>query len=309
MTTERPAVPEMDGGPFRVRMDLAYDGASFSGWAAQPGLRTVQGLVEDALAVLLRRPVRITVAGRTDAGVHARGQVVHFDLTAAEWHELARGRDLDPGVSLRRRLHGVINKELTMAAREAGLQRRAIDALGGAVEVLSAVPAPAGFDARFSALWRRYSYRICDLPETRDPLSRHTTLWFKAPLDTALMNEAAAGVLGVRDFLSYCKPRNGSTTIRELQEFHFRRGADGVITTHIQADAFCHNMVRSLVGGSLLVGLGERRPQWLADRLAARIRDSKSLLAPPHPLVLEEVRYPAAAELAGRAELTRAHRK
>ncbi|MCC3276112.1 MULTISPECIES: tRNA pseudouridine synthase A [unclassified Arthrobacter] len=309
MTLERPALPEPDGGPFRVRMDLAYDGAPFSGWAAQPGLWTVQGLVEDALAVLLRRPVRITVAGRTDAGVHARGQVVHFDLTAAEWYGLARGRDLDPGVSLRRRLHGVLNKELTMAAREAGQQRRAIDAHGGAVEVLSAVPAPAGFDARFSALWRRYSYRICDLPENRDPLSRHTTLWFKAPLDIGLMNQAADGVLGIRDFLSFCKPRTGSTTIRELQEFSFSRGADGVITTHIQADAFCHNMVRSLVGGSLLVGSGERRPQWLADRLAARIRDSKSLLAPPHPLVLEEVRYPADAELAGRAELTRAHRE
>ncbi|MCC9173307.1 tRNA pseudouridine synthase A [Arthrobacter sp. zg-Y179] len=309
MTIERPAVPEMDGGPFRVRMDLAYDGASFSGWAAQPGLRTVQGLVEDALAVLLRRPVRMTVAGRTDAGVHARGQVVHFDLTAAEWYGLARGRDLDPGVSLRRRLHGVLNKELTMAAREAGLQRRAIDALGGAVEVLSAVPAPAGFDARFSALWRRYSYRICDLPENRDPLTRHTTLRFKAPLDTDRMNEAAAGVLGIRDFLSFCKPRTGSTTTRELLEFSFHRGGDGIITTHIQADAFCHNMVRSLVGGSLLVGSGERRPQWLAERMFARIRDSKSLLAPPHPLVLEEVRYPAESELARRAELTRAQRE
>ncbi|MDN3903800.1 tRNA pseudouridine synthase A [Arthrobacter sp. YD2] len=308
MTIERPAVPEMDGGPFRVRMDLAYDGAPFSGWAAQPGLLTVQGMVEDALAVLLRRPVRLTVAGRTDAGVHARGQVVHFDLTRAEWDALARGRDLDPGVSLRRRLHGVLNKELTAPGRREGRQRRVVDALGGAIEIRSAAPAPDGFDARFSALWRRYSYRIADLPETRDPLSRHTTLWYKAPLDTDRMNEAAEGVLGIRDFLSYCKPRTGSTTIRELQEFSFARGSDGIITTHIQADAFCHNMVRSLVGGSLLVGAGERRPQWLAERLAAMIRDSKSILAPPHPLVLEEVRYPADAGLRDRADLTRAHR-
>ena len=299
----------MDGGPFRVRMDLAYDGAPFSGWAAQPGLPTVQGVLEDALAVLLRRPIRTTVAGRTDAGVHARGQVVHFDLTPGEWQGLARGRDLDPGISLRRRLHGVLNRELTMAARGAGLQRRAVDALAGAVEVLSAAPAPEGFDARFSALWRRYSYRICDLPEYRDPLSRNTTLWFKAPLDLDRMNEAAAGVLGIRDFLSFCRPRTGSTTTRELLEFGFRRGDDGIITASIRADAFCHNMVRSLVGGSLLVGSGERRPQWLAERQAARIRDSKSLLAPPHPLVLEEVRYPADADLARRAELTRAHRE
>ena len=309
MTIERPAVPDMDGGPFRVRMDLAYDGAPFAGWAAQPGLLTVQGVVEAGLAVLLRRPVRVTVAGRTDAGVHARGQVVHFDLTRAEWDSLARGKDLDPGVSLRRRLHGVMNRELTVPGRSAGLSKRAVEAFAGAVEIHSAVQAPAGFDARFSALWRRYSYRIADRPQGRDPLSRHTTLWYKAPLDTDRMNEAAAQMLGVRDFLSFCKPRLGATTIRELQEFTFSRGDDGVIVAHIRADAFCHNMVRSLVGGVLLVGAGERRPAWLAERMVARIRDSKSLLAPPHPLVLEEVRYPSAEELAGRAELTRALRE
>ena len=309
MTIERPAVPEPDSGPFRVRMDLAYDGAPFSGWAAQPGLLTVQGVLEDALEVLLRRPVRVTVAGRTDAGVHARGQVVHFDLTRDEWASLARGRDLDPGVSLRRRLHGVMNRDLTLPGRAAGLPRRSAEALAGAVEILSAAPAPAGFDARFSALWRRYSYRIADLPRTRDPLTRHTTLWYKSPLDTGAMNEAAASVLGIRDFLSFCKPRLGATTIRELQEFTFQRGADGAVTAHIQADAFCHNMVRSLVGGSLLVGAGERRPQWLAERLIARVRDSKSLLAPPHPLVLEEVRYPSAQQLSARAERTRALRE
>ena len=227
MTIERPAVPEPDSGPFRVRMDLAYDGAPFSGWAAQPGLLTVQGVLEDALEVLLRRPVRVTVAGRTDAGVHARGQVVHFDLTGDEWASLARGRDLDPGVSLRRRLHGVMNRDLTLPGRAAGLPRRSAEALAGAVEILSAAPAPAGFDARFSALWRRYSYRIADLPRTRDPLTRHATLWYKSPLDTGAMNEAAASVLGIRDFLSFCKPRLGATTIRELQEFTFRRGRSG----------------------------------------------------------------------------------
>lgn len=308
MSIERPAVLNQDGGSFRIRLDLAYDGAPFSGWATQPGFRTVQGTLEAALAVLIRRPVRVTVAGRTDAGVHARGQVVHFDLTAAEWQALSRGKDLDPSTALQRRLRGVINRELTLPLKEAGTSRRAAESLAGAIEVRAVSLAPEGFDARFSALWRRYSYRIADRDETWDPLLRSISLWYKVPVDERAMNEAAAGVLGIQDFLSFCKPRVGATTIRELQEFSFARGPDGVLTAHLQADAFCHNMVRSLIGGALLVGAGERRPQWLAERMFARIRDSKSILAAPHPLVLEEVRYPDAEQLLARAEMTRARR-
>lgn len=296
MNEHEPAVPLTgDGGFLRIRLDLSYDGAPFSGWALQPGLRTGQGVLEEALALLLRRPVRVTVAGRTDAGVHARGQVVHFDMAAAEWAGLPRGAGLDPAAALLRRLRGAL--------------RRGMGELAGAVEVHRAALAPEGFDARFSALWRRYSYRIADGPARWDPVTRHATLWHKTALDTALLNEGAAPLLGLQDFRSYCKPREGATTIRELQRFEFTRGADGVIVATIQADAFCHNQVRALIGSALFVGAGEQPPGWLYERLLARQRDARSVLAPPHPLILEEVAYPSAEGLLARAELTRARRE
>ena len=308
MSIEKPAVPSPDGGLLRVRMNLSYDGASFYGWATQDDVPTVQGYLEAALEVLIRRRVRVTVAGRTDSGVHARGQVVHFDLTGPEWAGLPRGATLTPEEALLRRMRGILNKELTMPLRKAKAAKRVIHAMEGAITVHSASLAPEGFDARFSALWRRYSYRIADREATRDPLTRGVTLWHDFALDEHRMNEAAKEVLGVQDFLSFCKPRTGSTTIRELQEFSFRRRPDGVIEVHLKADAFCHNMVRSLVGGSILVGAGERSPQWLGSRLQARIRDSDSMLAAPHPLILEEVRYPPDEEMQRRAESTRAMR-
>ena len=296
MTHQKPAAPVLGGGGFlRIRLDLAYDGGPFSGWAVQPGLPTVQGVLEEALELLLRRPVRVTVAGRTDAGVHARGQVVHLDLTEAEWLGLSRGAAIDPGVALLRRLRGTLSRGL-------GDQT-------GAIVVHHAAVAPEGFDARFSALWRRYSYRIADGLEKWDPLSRYDTLWHKAPLDVDLLNEGSAQLLGLHNFLSFCKPREGSTTVRELQRFEFSRGQDGVIVATVQADAFCHNMVRALVGSALYVGEGQERPEWLHERLLARKRDARSVLAAPHPLVLEEVAYPSDGELLARAELTRALRE
>ncbi|MEV7605341.1 tRNA pseudouridine synthase A [Paenarthrobacter sp. NPDC089322] len=296
MNEQKPAAPVLGGGGFlRVRMNLSYDGGPFNGWAVQPGLRTVQGSLEEALELLVRRPVRVTVAGRTDAGVHARGQVVHVDLSDAEWLGLARGHDVDPSVSLLRRLRGALS--------------RVLGDLTGAIEVHDAALAPYGFDARFSALWRRYSYRIADGTERWDPVLRGITLWHKVPLDVSLMNQGAALLLGLQDFRSYCKPRDGATTIRELQKFAFERGADGIIVATVQADAFCHNMVRSLVGSALRVGEGLEPPVWLHERLLARARDPKSLLAAPHPLVLEEVAYPSDSELLARAELTRAKRE
>jgi tRNA pseudouridine38-40 synthase len=298
------AVPAQDGDLLRVRMDVAYDGGPFSGWAVQPGRLTVQGALEEALAMMIRRPVRLTVAGRTDAGVHARGQVVHFDLKPGEWHGLARGQEVSPGHALVRRLRGVLAKVL---GGRVGAPVPYRD-LAGAIEVNNAVIAPAGFDARFSALWRRYSYRIADRTELWDPLSRNTTLWHKRALDVDLLTEAAAKLLGIGDFLAFCKPREGATTIRELQKFEFSRGPDGEVVATVQADAFCHNMVRSLIGASLMVGSGEQPPQWLRDRMLAKVRDSQSKMAPPHPLVLEEVLYPDGGELLRRAELTRAKR-
>lgn len=296
MNHQKPAAPVLGGGGFlRVRLDLAYDGGPFSGWAVQPGLRTVQGVLEEALALLVRRKVRVTVAGRTDAGVHARGQVVHLDLTEAEWVGLNRGVELDPAVALLRRLRGALS--------------RGLGDLTGAVEVHEVSIAPDGFDARFSALWRRYSYRIADGPALWDPLGRYSTLWHREQLDVSLLNEGASKLLGLQNFRSYCKPREGSTTIRELQRFEFARGTDGVIVATVQADAFCHNMVRALVGSAMSVGSGEEAPGWLYERLLEQKRDAKSVLAAPHPLVLEEVAYPSDGELLARAELTRAMRK
>ena len=296
MNDQKPAAPVLgDGGFLRVRLDLSYDGGPFSGWALQPGLRTVQGVLEEALALLVRRPIRVTGAGPTDAGAPARGQVVHLDLTEAEWLGLPRGHELDPGAALLRRLRGALS--------------RGLGDLSGAIEVHQVQLAPVGFDARFSALWRRYSYRIADGPALWDPLERYFTLWHKNPLDVSLLNEGASKLLGLQNFLSYCKPREGATTIRELQRFEFRRGEDGVLVATVQADAFCHNMVRSLVGSALFVGEGVEEPGWLHDRLMARKRDAKSVLAAPHPLVLEEVAYPSDDEMLARAELTRAVRK
>lgn len=295
MNDQKPAAPVLGGGGFlRVRLDLSYDGGPFSGWALQPGLRTVQGVLEEALHLLVRRPVRVTVAGRTDAGVHARGQVVHLDLTEAEWLGLPRGHELDPAVAMLRRIRGALS--------------RILGDLTGAVEVHRIILAPPGFDARFSALWRRYSYRIADGPALWDPLGRYSTLWHKNPLDVDLLNEGASKLLGLQNFLSFCKPREGATTIRELQRFEFTRAEDGVMVATVQADAFCHNMVRALIGSALYVGEGVEEPGWLYGRLLARKRDAKSVLAAPHPLVLEEVAYPSDDELLARAELTRALR-
>ncbi|WP_026820441.1 tRNA pseudouridine(38-40) synthase TruA [Arthrobacter castelli] len=308
MTLHEPAVsPDGSGGLLRVRMLLSYDGAPFSGWASQPGLLTVQGVLEEALATLARRPVRITVAGRTDAGVHARGQVAHFDLTRAEWEGLSRGKDILPGDSLRRRLRGIMNKLLHQASSAVPARTDSKRAAGsvGAIEIHAAELAPHGFDARFSALWRRYSYRIADDAGSWDPLTRHLTLWRRDAVDVDRMNTAAQQLLGLKDFRAFCKPREGATTIRELQRFEFSRGSDAVVTATVQADAFCHNMVRCLVGGALLVGAGDRSTHWMLDRLEDGTR-SPVKMAPAHPLVLEEVRYPD--DVAVRAEATRARR-
>jgi len=295
MQFEEPVVTTPGGGGFlRIRMGLAYDGEPFRGWAVQPGLRTVQGVLEEALELIVRRPVRVTVAGRTDAGVHARGQVVHWDVTEAEWERVGRGSAEDAPRTLLRRLSGALAKIL--------------GDLSGAVVVHSVELAAEGFDARFSALWRRYSYRIADDARTWDPLGRSLALWHKKPLDTEAMNRGAALLLGLNDFRSYCKPREGATTVRELQRFDFERGPDGIITARIQADAFCHNMVRALIGATLKVGEGAEPPPWLWERLLEKRRDSRSVLAPAHPLVLEYVAYPDGSLLKVRAEQTRALR-
>ncbi|ALV46305.1 pseudouridine synthase [Arthrobacter alpinus] len=281
-------------GLIRARLDVAYDGGPYSGWGIQTVERTVQGVIEEALAMIVRRPVRLTVAGRTDAGVHARGQVAHFDVTPQEWDGLRRGHDAVPEESLKRRLNGALGWVL--------------GELRGTVQIVEASRAPIGFDARFSALWRRYSYRIADGATHKDPLQRALTMWHERDLDVALMNQAAEPLLGLQDFRAFAKPREGSTTVRTLQRFDFMADDEGVINVNVQADAFCHNMVRALLGASLRVGEGLETPEWMHERLTAGIRDAKSVLAPPHPLILEEVHYPHETAMHERAVLTRTRR-
>jgi len=262
----------------RVRLDISYDGAGFSGWARQPGQRTVQGTLEDALArvLSLAEPAALTVAGRTDAGVHARGQVAHADIPADRW--------ADGGHAAVRRLARLLPPD---------------------VRVHRLTSAPPGFDARFSAIWRRYAYRVCDDPALADPLARHATLWYRSRLDVAAMNQAAQGCLGEHDFAAFCRRREGATTIRALRTLDWHRDDHGTAIATVVADAFCHNMVRALVGALLRVGDGSRPPGWPAQVLAARVRDPAAPVAGPQGLCLEEVGYPADADLAARATAAR----
>ena len=262
----------------RVRLDIGYDGTGFSGWARQPGQRTVQGTLEDALARVLNlaEPAALTVAGRTDAGVHARGQVAHADIPADRW--------ADGGHIAAHRLTRLLPPD---------------------VRVHRLTPARPGFDARFSAIWRRYAYRVCDDPALADPLARHATLWYRGRLDVAAMNQAAQGCLGEHDFAAFCRRRDGASTVRTLLRLDWARTAAAVAEATVVADAFCHNMVRALVGALLKVGDGSRPPGWPAQVLAARVRDPAAPVVGPHGLCLEEVGYPADADLATRATAAR----
>ncbi len=277
-----------------MRLDIAYDGSGFSGWARQPGLRTVQGTIEDALARILRSDARLVVAGRTDAGVHATGQVAHVDLDEAQWAratEARRGRETpaDPVAALARRIQGVLRPYADAA-------------------VTRTSTAHAGFDARFSATWRRYAYRIADLAAGYDPLRRHDTTHVRARLDGEAMDAAARSLVGLHDFAAYCKPRPEATTIRTLLEFDWRRDEQGVLVANVKADAFCHSMVRALVGACVAVGegrLGVADVVRLRDELT---RTSAFAVREARGLTLTEVGYPADDQLAARAEQTRARR-
>jgi tRNA pseudouridine38-40 synthase len=292
---------EAVGPTTRIRLDIAYEGTAFLGWAKQPGLRTVQGELEAALATIFGRfgaPPTLTVAGRTDAGVHALDQVAHLDLTPAQL------------ASLKRPPRGRTTKGAALLEGPAALVRRlnGIAGLDSDVYVTGASVAPPGFDARFSAVWRRYEYRVSDVNGPRNPLERNRTLWFPAALDVELMDAAARSLVGLHDWASYCKPRDGATTIRTLQEFEWMRGADGVLIARVKADAFCHSMVRALVGATIAVGQGKLSPErllWLREELT---RSSEFKVVPAKGLTLVELGYPDDTELAARAEQTRARR-
>jgi tRNA pseudouridine38-40 synthase len=274
-----PAIHAGKVGLVRVRLDIAYDGTDFSGWAAQPSRRTVQSVLEAALTTILRERVTLTVAGRTDAGVHASGQVAHLDVTEPAWAEL--------GSSLRHRLAGLLPPDLRVRA------------------VTATTP---DFDARHAALWRRYVYRATDDAAAADPLRRRDTLAWSRPLDVSAMSHAAAALLGIRDFAAFCRRREGTTSIRTLQRLDVER-VGRVIEWQVQADAFCYSMVRSLVGALLAVGDGRRDRTWLGSKLALSVRADDITVAPAHGLTLVEVGYPPDDDLAGRARVTRQRRR
>ena len=275
----------------RLRLDLGYDGSGFSGWARQPGLRTVQDDIEQALARILRLdgPPALTVAGRTDAGVHARGQVAHVDLPEDGLGELDGNRAGPVG----------------MDERLAALVRRLGGVLAPDVRVFRVSVASEGFDARFSALSRRYAYRVSDAAGGVDPMRRHEVVWHNRRLDLAALNAAAERLLGEHDFAAFCKKREGATTIRELQRLDWEREESGICVATVIADAFCHSMVRALVGSLLAAGDGRRPVEWPGQVLARAVRDSGVHVAPAHGLCLEEVTYPPVGELAERASATR----
>jgi len=272
----------------RIRLDLRYDGTDFAGWAIQPDLRTVQGTVEEGLAKVLRgqRP-RLVVAGRTDSKVHARGQVAHFDVDETAWAAVVGRAQRTPEDALLSRLTGVLPSD---------------------VVVHNVSVAPEGFDARFSATMRHYRYRIADAVALRDPLRRRDVLWSRRQLDVSAMNAAAQQLVGRHDFAAYCRPRPGATTIRTLTEFVWERDDDGLAVATVRADAFCHSMVRALVGAGIAVGEGKHDVQWPRELLRAKERSSSVTVAPGHGLTLEGVDYPEASQLAVRAQQTRARR-
>lgn len=273
----------------RVRIDLAYDGTDFSGWAAQPGRRTVEGALVESLERVLRRPgLRVVVAGRTDAGVHARGQVCHVDLPADAWGDLTDRAGRPPTRVLVTRLNGVLPAD---------------------VVVRSAVPAPSGFDARFSALSRRYRYLVCDAPHDLDPLRRREVVVVRDRLDVQAMDAAAQHLLGLRDFAAFCKRREGASTIRTLLRYRWARRPDGLVEAEVVADAFCHSMVRALVGAVVPVGMGREGAAWPQSVADAGTRDPRVKVMPAHGLSLEEVTYPEEAELTARATQARARRE
>jgi tRNA pseudouridine38-40 synthase len=271
----------------RLRIDLAYDGSGFHGWARQHGLRTVQGDLERALDVVLRSTgTSVTVAGRTDTGVHARAQVAHVDVDADALVAAAVRSSEPPEDVLVRRLNGFLDSD---------------------VRIHRIAEAADGFDARFSALWRRYAYRAADRPEAVDPLDRGQVLAWPRPLDEGAMNAAAALLVGEQDFAAFCRKREGATTIRTLLDLHWTRDG-GLLVANVRADAFCHNMVRALVGCMFAVGEGRHDPEWARTVLTARVRDPGVTVAQARGLTLEEVRYPPDDELAGRARASRVMR-
>ena len=273
--TEPTLYPE--SGFLRLRLDLAYDGTSFYGWGKQPDRRTVQEEVEKAIAIISQSKIDSIVAGRTDAGVHATGQVIHVDVPESI--------NLD---EIAYKLNRILDTD---------------------VRVMGVSIAPPAFHARFSALRRHYTYRILDANKVIPPLRRYDVAsWYKA-LAVEQLNEASRLLLGDHDFAAYCKFREGATTIRQLQRFEWVRDSQGYLVGDIVADAFCYSMVRNLVGAVVCVADGRFGPEWIQETLANKVRVSDSLVFPACGLTLRQVDYPSDSELLERAAKTVARRE
>ena len=266
-----------ESGFRRLRIDIAYDGTAFFGWAAQPDRRTIQDLVEEAIARISRGDVESVVAGRTDAGVHATGQVIHVDLPDAVF---ADGLTY---IDLRYKLNRILDED---------------------VRIMGISDAPEGFHARFSALRRIYTYKILDNNDVIPPLSRYDVAPWYRPLDVELMNKASELVLGHHDFAAFCKFKEGGTTIRTLETYRWRRDETGLLVADVIADAFCYSMVRNLVGAVVCVADGRKDPSWMAELLANKERVSDSLVFPARGLSLTRVEYPTNDQLIERAKVT-----
>ena len=266
-----------ESGFRRLRIDIAYDGTAFFGWATQPDRRTIQDLVEEAIARISRSDVESVVAGRTDAGVHATGQVIHVDLPDAVF---ADGLSY---IDLRYKLNRILDED---------------------VRIMEISDAPEGFHARFSALRRIYTYKILDNNEVIPPLSRYDVAPWYRPLDVDLMNQASELVLGHHDFAAFCKFKEGGTTIRTLETYRWHRDETGLLVADVIADAFCYSMVRNLVGAVVCVADGRKEPSWMAELLANKERVSDSLVFPARGLSLTRVEYPTNDQLIERAKVT-----
>jgi tRNA pseudouridine38-40 synthase len=266
-----------ESGFRRLRIDIAYDGTAFFGWATQPDRRTIQDLVKEAIARISRGDVESVVAGRTDAGVHATGQVIHVDLPDAVF---ADGLTY---IDLRYKLNRILDED---------------------VRIMEISDAPEGFHARFSALRRIYTYKILDNNEVIPPLSRYDVAPWYRPRDADLMNKASALVLGHHDFAAFCKFKEGGTTIRTLEKYQWQRDETGLLVAEVVADAFCYSMVRNLVGAVVCVADGRKDPSWMAELLANKERVSDSLVFPARGLSLTRVDYPSDQELIDRAKVT-----
>ena len=253
--TEPTLYPE--SGFLRLRLDIAYDGTNFSGWAKQPDRRTCQELLESTISKIARVKVETVVAGRTDAGVHATGQVVHVDVP--------ENLDLE---DLTYRINRIMDEDL---------------------RITKISIAPQAFHARFSALRRAYTYKILDNNQVIPPLNRADVAPWYRTLDLDLLNEASALLLGSNDFAAFCKFREGSTTIRNLEKFSWIRDDNGFLIADVVADAFCYSMVRNLVGAVVCVADGRFEPDWVATTLNNRERISDSLVFPARGLTLYKV--------------------